>query len=738
MSTYKSVASMLQKQLFGAGKKNVSGGKSIFVTPDEYSLGFSDGTLHDLTLHERIINIDNTASDETLRYPIPGSCYHPEILVCFDFNYKFTTNILQQGKISGGDRVVSLDMLRKSGTDLYNFYKYYFEYVMSYGKQGRTKPQTAIYIDFRNRDEVYINYFINRMINFFLMSITVDHPVNNIGQCSVRLADNNQLKYGKKFQLFFNSFVSILNQLFVPMVPIGIWAKGRVYKDFWFPIFHGYVNHVEPVNTSGFPEMTIRGKDILEWARISQEMVNPAILPQKEMIKQNYISILSSPLTGNDHKLIFKTMFMGGPLTVTLNAQQQATAKQEEVKKQATISVEEEEPQKQPQRINFASLGDFIYYDDAYKESKANGPPQIRLNSSSGMHKSGFGLHEALRLLSHDIRPRAVVTWGNKITPFRMFEQTTADMFYSEFESRLSIVQSAAQNVYFTFYVDGYGDVHYHPMRMANRFLLYDVIGDNSKGRESTLNHMHCFPYAQIIPQEETFSVSRQLNVDELTTYLIVAGRDNLLGSDPNNSTLLGLIGASTDFKYMKRFGYRRKSIKNPLLNVGTLTIPGKNGKQYQFVDFVAHSLLKYMNAELYSVQLNMVFRPELKVALPMYIPFDNDVFYVQSISHSVTINGEATTSVNGNFGRKARELPSDMLSFMIMSEKLYQNRENLPNAEFTVESTMDNYNSYLLENYGVNSIPLKEFMEEKDRMEEENNKYEANKLLDEINETQE
>jgi hypothetical protein len=90
------------------------------------------------------------------------------------------------------------------------------------------------------------------------------------------------------------------------------------------------------------------------------------------------------------------------------------------------------------------------------------------------------------------------------------------------------------------------------------------------------------------------------------------------------------------------------------------------------FFDVVAYALMHYMNGELYTKQATMVFRPELELASPAFFPDDKTVFYVQSISHNISVGGDATTNINSNFGRKDDEPIVDLYSCMLLSQKLY------------------------------------------------------------------
>ena len=681
MAAYDALVKLVVKKLYG----------------DSYPV--TVGTFNPVTVYHKQANPSISKTVPNLCSIIPDECFKPEVMVCFDFLSTYTLDL--PGKpLSEAQRLVPAAVLKNAAARIYGFYKYYFDSTNSYGKK-KSKKNNALNI--YGESEAKLNEILNIILNYFFMNATVDKSLNQTGTCSLRFSDNSYTSGCKRLQILYDTMSDVLSQLFVPMVPISIWAKGRLYKDYYVPLFTGVITSTEFVNSAGFAEISLRCKDVLELARISQEMVNPALMPQGEIISQSYINIISTPLTGNGHKEIFKTMFKGGGL-----AYKNTTKK---------VIAETAKPgQDTKTSLIFSRLGDFKFYDSGDNVDLVN----QAMEESCGVHKDQFSISVAIEKISSNHK-KSIITWGNDITPYRVFENQNPDTFFSSFESRLSIIQKTAELVYFNFYVDGLGNVHYHPMCMANSFLEYDT----RYAVRVSKNHKHMFPHSQVISGEETFSLSKQINVDELITHLVVGGRDNYIGDNKDNSAFLGMIGKATDWVLMRRFGYRRAGVDNPLLNVGKLELPGLNGKKVAYVDYVAYSLLKYMNSELHNAQISMVFRPELRLGLPIFIEPDGDVFYVQSISHSITVNGEATTTVNANFGRKEEASPPDLFSYMVMSEKLYKDPGSAElNATPPVFTTVADLQTWYEQHFSGVGLGMVQYILEMDRIETERLKF--------------
>lgn len=620
-------------------------------------------------------DISNVMPD--LKNLVPDNCFHPKVRVCVDFSYQFTKS---SDKI-GGKRPLSKDLFVNIGKKLVTYATYYYKYVLTYGKNtaAREYLNTLETEAKKSYSEEFLLEFVNEFINYFMTDVSVERSIGNIGTCSITFRDNQHFTKGVKTGLLYYKTKSIFNQLFVPMLPIMVWAQGRIYKDWWFPLFDGYVTAITPQNNAGYSSVVVNCKDVLELARTSTEMISPALVQAGELKTQNYVNIFAKPLYGMPHFRIVKAMLVGDKLIYdpTLNevkrpseAVAATTPKASDYNKKPTVERIDLSPSTSTTSstsdtgsttgLDFAALGDFF-------DADADRNPEVRnsILDYRAIHKDGFNFQAQFKKVSHK-RKRAVIAWGMDLTPYRTWNESSPNLFTSEFSSRLQILQEVAGMVYFNFYVDGDGNFHYHPMRVANSFLTQDAVSTIAAQN----NHEYTFPYAQVIGLEEIFSTSATLNIEELGTYLRFGGQSAVITNAPD--TELNLYGYGTQYDLLQRYGYKRKAFNSPMFNNNPEVFKG-----VMFFDIAAYALLLYTNGELYTKQASIVFRPEIELAAPVFFVDDKTVFYVQSISHSITIGGDATTSINGNLGRKDEDQPADLYTFMLLSEKLFKQGED-------------------------------------------------------------
>jgi len=626
---------------------------------------------------------------------VPSNFFHPKVVCCFDFTYKFVGDGFVSPTGIESQRPVSEATLLRVSAQLQRFFKYYYDYILGYyNKRDPQKELRKNINDVQINTEEDANLFVNYVINFYLSSISVDQNLNDIGTCSLTLTDNTGYRFGKTLRLFFDETFSILRQLFAPMVRMSIWSSGRLYTNWMFPLFEGHIVSVEPSNAAGFGSLSITAKDVLEIARISTEMVSPSVLQWKELQKQNYINIYSQPFFGVDHMEIFKMMFLGGKLTW-------------DPKKQR-LGPEDPGFQK-TKNTNFSALGNFDYASD---DGGKKWPWEITENNAVPYKQ--FNLKRALQDLKSS-RARYAVAWGFGMTPFRSTSTASGQTYTAEFAGRLEVLQNIAELVYFNFYVDGRGNVHYHPMRMANQYIGCDIFTKKKYKGAGYSEAIHPDPFwqSQLILEEESTNFAKRVNVEELVTFLKVSGQPAWITGNQPQPELMGLVGAAADFDLMARFGLRRRTPQCPLLN-WAVKLPGVNGKPYYLTDMIAKALLQYANAELYTASATLIFRPELSLGRPMLSVRDNSVFFLQSISHSIDINGQASTTIGASFGRKFWQTPRDLTSFMIISQKIYESNKTLP--LLPANATPEDVQKYYEDNFGLTQVPVAEWTADLDK----------------------
>lgn len=618
--------------------------------------------------HPRMSEVESI--NKELYHIIPDYMYHPEVYIAIDFTHQFV--VASDNEDIQGERPLSATLLKNAAKRLLSYVSYYFEYVLSYGKGSSDHAGSKAYtmswlvetvneVDIENESDVL--WFINTLLQFFLTDVAVDRARTSIGTATITLRDNPNIHHGQKINIFLNKSLDILNQLFVPMLPVMVWAKGRLYKDWYFPIFDGYIMMANTANAQGYTNLTITCKDVLELARTSQEMVNPAVIKLKEFRQQSTINIFQKPFYGQDHMKLFTTMFHGGKLLYPPDGPHFMDAPLVVDKFTNPTGRSDKE---ETDGLVFSALGKFGIADETSQVTT----PSV-LQDDKAIHKDQFGISKIVTKVQHKERPRYTSSWGHSITPYKVFMLQSPNTFTSEFSSRLDILQGIAGMVYYELYVDGYGNIQYHPMRLVNDYLQYDII--KYKGKEK--RHLYNFPGVQVVGQEEIINVNSALNIEELCTFMRLYGVPPTIGEQIPGD-VIDMLGSAIDKLYMQKYGYRRREVKNNLFNYNP-EFKTSDGKKVKFLDLAAEELLKYMNAELYSRTATLVFRPELELALPVFFPDDNSVFYVQSISHSITVGGDATTTINSNFGRKDKITPPKLAEFILKNELLHKLNAN-------------------------------------------------------------
>lgn len=613
---------------------------------------------------------------------IPDFMYKPKVKVCIDFNHEYTfisdeKLVTQLGLSAGKQRVISLVTLQDICKKLVKFNSVFFDYTNLYThkKSGNNTTLKTI-LEKIDNSPVFINHFLNYFINKFITNIETSRMVNNVGTAIVSLREATLSNGITRNSLFFDQMLTYQYQLLNPYLPISIWSSGRIHPNYMFPIFSGFIFQVNPKNAKGFKTLDIHCSDMLKYLQYSSEIVNPALVQLMEIKKNESFSIFSKPFYGVDHMEIFTKLFLGGNVTYGTNLQELNTQQKAiQDSKEGTIKLD--------------SIGfDFINNTDTDGSiAEFDKRTVVKIDKSNT-----DVLSKLLTLTSYNSYIRSLNYWGGSVTPYRIFGQASPRVFSSEFSSRFDILQESAAKVYYNFYVDCSGNICYHPNRFANKFLKYKYPKTNNYE-----DVPHTFVGTQIITKEEIFDNSDVINVDEIVTFLIVKGQGEI--ETLSNSELYNIFGHAVDKKNYARYGYKRFEVQDDLLNINPTiqdSSSSANSKKFKLADFIAKEFLMYENAKAFTKSINMVFRPELELALPVYFKDTNDVFYVQSITHSINVNDVATTSITCNFGRKFEEIPPDIYSYTMLTENLYKTKNDMSltfgDLPASAQSELENY----------------------------------------------
>lgn len=592
-------------------------------------------------------------------YVVPDATYHPEVYVTIDFLYQFVP-ALKIGKIIG-KRILSFDRLQEVARKLREFYAFYWDYSYTYGKTSNKLESLNTTINNATKEnEDNLALFVNKIVNYFVTQVSTQRSLSDIGTCTITLRDTPWY-YNQKLKttLFADTLLNVYDQLFLPMLPITVYAKGRFYRDYYFPIFDGFITHVESSDSDGFNTVTVRCRDALEVARFSQDMLSPSALQVEELQSQQAINPYEIPLYGVDHFEMVKLLILGGKLVPKVGGGFEVIVKDQKL------------PAEQVVRLAYDQLLDFTNAGGEVKP--ANDSSVQTLNyylDNAAIHTDNFTNEERFRRTARRKKGlRGLVMWGSKITPYRILSMSGIETFKMTFSSRLDVLRHFQKMVFYELYIDAAGNVQYHPKRLGNIFFDYSMFYATTEGNV-TVKVPQPFPGVYIFGPEERKSLVRNFNADQLTTYTRFTGSPHV--KLPNGELVSNLLMAGnwTDEYLLSRFGYRRMDAKNEMINY-KVEVPLDDGSKIDIFKLAAREHMAYANAELRTCDATLICRPEIDLANPVYLPDYNEVFYLQSISHSITIGGDATTNISANFGRKPDVTPPDFMSLVFKQDKL-------------------------------------------------------------------
>ena len=255
----------------------------------------------------------------------------------------------------------------------------------------------------------------------------------------------------------------------------------------------------------------------------------------------------------------------------------------------------------------------------------------------------------------------------------------TLKLFISAFKTRQDILTDLANIVFFKTYIDGAGNVHFHPPRFEEEVYLQLKDG-------YTLTDDKEHPLSYTVFDDDTIAQSYSQSSKEVCTVarghgeggygIYKAMRDDL---EPN------YLKASIAWPDgINRFGFKE----------GTISTSAVGSDENLLNVFTAAFLLR-RNQERFNMTATMVMRPELQVDRPIYDYNKDKIYYIRSVTHTYsagtpTSGGTYTTSISCNAGRRVGEK---------ISSNVFATAKSLKKTSFT--DAMKNYaDSYNLKDY--------------------------------------
>lgn len=199
------------------------------------------------------------------------------------------------------------------------------------------------------------------------------------------------------------------------------------------------------------------------------------------------------------------------------------------------------------------------------------------------------------------------------------------NFFESAYESKLDIAQRVCEVTGFEFFQDVDGDFVFKPP-------LYNL--DTSSSRIYRIEDIDIISisFSEKEP-EATYAVGKNTLFNNMETGI-------------NNEW--GHQGTYIDYRLVAQFGWRPLNFETTYLN------------DPKSLFFAAVNRMTLMNAAINSASISIPLRPELRPGYPIYVKTLDCFFYCNSFSHSFSVGGQCTTSLQLTAKRAKFYAPGD------------------------------------------------------------------------------
>jgi len=592
-------------------------------------------------------------------FTVPDNHYQPDIWVYFDFVRRVTATPqeLKSGKLL--NQVVNDTFATDRAIQRVEYYyKIFRDFAQAFGFDRSIPFLSGSQLPIAASAEAKQD-FLNQAVRHFISNVSVRRTSTGPSTATVSITFPTMSRRsglftpGKEpeFQidtlLFWNHFFvpaetgefTVLDQLLTPMTWVYIYGRGRLDPANYYPVFTGLINHVTRSNQQGYESLEVVCEDALKPLHKTMMRVNPALAPTADANIQNIVgnstAVTNHPLSGRTMKEVYSYIILG------------------------------------------SNLGSVV-----------GQPPFAVLDYQLADEPSDFGIYEARRKISYagenpdllaprirDLRRSSVMSpklffWGlDDINPYRAILPARVPTFFgSDFINRLEAVQEISKRTMTEFYADACGHYQAHPYRHAMLFLNTVARVNGTDIPDFAASKLTS---AYVVSYDEMRSSSFTISDEEIATVLLFQGEPAIFGSTIPLLSVFGHRTVAVAQELGLRYGFWVREQQEQLVNAGS-SQTGKDTKDAKtktynsLLGLYALARLAYLNKDLYSAQVTIVFRPELEVARPVYFPERRDIGYIISIDHNFPVGGDPTTGLGVSYVRKTDALPIDFTEFLI------------------------------------------------------------------------
>ena len=186
-------------------------------------------------------------------------------------------------------------------------------------------------------------------------------------------------------------------------------------------------------------------------------------------------------------------------------------------------------------------------------------------------------------------------------------------MFDAAYMSKLDIAQKVMEITGFEFYQDMDGDFVFKPP-------MWNL--DTSGSRTYRIEDI------------DIINVSFEEKEPQCTYVVVKQGMTDASGLSTGTDEVTNKVAIYVDHRLVAKFGYRPFEFQTTYM------------KDTVGMYYMAMARLDVLNVPTHSASVTIPIRPELRPGYPVFIPYLDCFYYIQSMSHSFSIGGQCTTTL--------------------------------------------------------------------------------------------
>lgn len=374
--------------------------------------------------------------------------------------------------------------------------------------------------------------------------------------------------------------------------------------------FTGYVDDVSDAFTGQEHYINITGSDVTKIMRVTQANINPSIftrgLPDSGIFK-----IWGRRFAGMLGWEIIKLLTVGG---------------------------------NDPEGFRVRGAGYFEYIETTDPSSSAYQRDAAKANLTLGFSRSRDEIENEerdeldflffeprkvhLQILPFDSTPRGTQNFA----AYKRIFGSSFTNWQNEYIDHLTIANEVAMLTNYEFYADQNGDIWYHQPRFNNYHILTN---DN--------------PEVYVLRDEDIITANFSESDQDVITSIYVTGQQDIIPGQPE---IYKMAAFYEDPSLVFKYGRRIQAISHPYIT------------ESESCFYFGKSWLLRINAARFVGKVTIIGRPELRMHMPIYVPYRNMVYYIEGISHSFKFGSTFTTTLTLKYGRKPWQILPEVLDY--------------------------------------------------------------------------